>query len=153
LWCVFILHHGILQPKGDKILKLSKLIIFIISTLASVAFIVLSASAQETSTVESASSPPKDDYSLASVTAQHPLKPPNTSSPRATLESFIDYVNQSYRVLMAAHHKNLKTPGFFTSEAVQEMAGNAEGLFDRAIWCLNLSQVPVARMKDVSYEA
>jgi len=134
-------------------LKFSKLIIFIISTLASVAFIVLSASAQEASTAESASAPPKDDYSLESVTAQHPLKPPNTSSPRATLESFIDYVNRSYSVLMAAHRKNLKTPGFFTSEAVQEMAGNAEGLFDRAIWCLNLSQVPVVRMKDVSYEA
>jgi MscS family membrane protein len=122
--------------------------IFLTATL-----IVISASAQEVSTVESASTRSKDDSSFASATAQHPLKPPDTSSPRATLESFIDNVNRSYSVLMAAHRKNLKTPGFFTSEAVEKMANNAARLFERAIWCLNLSQVPVVRMEDVSYEA
>jgi MscS family membrane protein len=33
------------------------------------------------------------------------------------------------------------------------MADNATGLFERAIWCLNLSQVPIAHRQDISYEA
>jgi len=122
--------------------------IFLTATL-----IVISASAQEVSTVESASTRSKDDSSFASVTAQHPLKPLDTPSPRASLESFIDNVNRSYSVLMAAHRKNLKTPGFLTSEAVEKMTNNAACLFERAIGCLNLSQVPVARMEDVSCQA
>ena len=134
-------------------MKFSNLIIYITATLATAAIMVGSAGAQEATIVESAPTGTKGDYSLAGVAAQHPLRPPDTSSPRATLQSFIDNVNRSYRVLMAAHRKNMKTPGFFTPKAVEEMADNAKGLFERAIWCLNLSEVPVARKKHVSYEA
>ncbi len=134
-------------------MRFSNLIIYITATLATAAIMVGSASAQEATIVESALTSTKDDYSLAGVTAQHQLKPPDTSSPRSTLQSFIDNVNRSYRVLMAAHRKNMKTPGFFTPKAVEEVADNAKGLFERAIWCLNLSQVPVARKENVSYEA
>jgi MscS family membrane protein len=121
--------------------------------LLAAALVVIGAEAQESATTEVEAKQPPQDYSLENATAQHPLKPPETSSPRATLTSFIDNVNRSYSVLMAAHKKNLMSPGFFTQEEVETMADNATGLLERAIWCLNLSEVPPIRRKDVAYEA
>ena len=134
------------------LIKFNKIIIYVISILLASAPVVVGAIAQKSSIVESEPKHQKKDYSLESTAARHPLKPPDTSSPRATLESFVDNVNRSYSVLMAAHRKNLKTPGFITSKAAEKMANKATVLFERAIWCLNLSQVPRARMKNVGYE-
>ncbi|MBT8364049.1 MAG: hypothetical protein KJP23_05030, partial [Deltaproteobacteria bacterium] len=53
----------------------------------------------------------------------------------------------SYSVLVAAHKKNLKSSGFFTANEVEQMADNATALLERAIWCLNLSEVPATRRK------
>ena len=93
------------------------------------------------------------DYSLANATAQHPLKPPETSSPRQTLMSFMDTVKRSHSVLMAAYNKNLGEPGILTSPEVEELAQNSKALFERAILCLNLSDVPSARRLNVGYES
>jgi hypothetical protein len=65
--------------------KFNKLIIRFSTILLTAALVVTSASAQEASAVESTSTLPKDDYSLENDIAQNPLKPPDTSSPRATL--------------------------------------------------------------------
>jgi MscS family membrane protein len=75
---------------------------------------------------------------------RNPLKPPETSSPRATLHSFLENMNRAYRVLMAAHNENMKAPGLFTSGSVIEMGRKAEELFDRGVYCLDLSEVPKA---------
>ena len=56
--------------------------------------VVTIAVAQETSSLESTATRPEDDYSVASANAL--LKPPNTASPRATLESFIANMNHAY---------------------------------------------------------
>ena len=134
-------------------MRFNKLIIYITAALAAAALMVGGASAQEASTVESALTSPKSDYPMASAMARHPLKPPDTSSPQATLRSFIDNINRSYSVLMAAHKKNLESPGLFTPHEIEEMADNATRLLERAIWCLNLSEVPAARKENVGYEA
>ncbi|MDB4444621.1 hypothetical protein N9174_04715, partial [bacterium] len=133
-------------------MKSSKSIIRFTSILLAVALIMTSASAQEISLEKSTSTGSKDDYSLESDIPQHPLKPPDTSSPRATLLSFLENINRSYRVLMAGHRKNLQTPGFFTSESVQQMAQNAENLFARAVHCLDLSKVPKTLVPNLGYE-
>jgi len=85
--------------------------------------------------------------------APNPLKPADTSSPRDTLQSFLKNMNQSYSVLMEAHRKNLKSPGYFTPGPVKQMERRAETYFDRAVDCLNLSRVPKKLKQDVGYES
>jgi small-conductance mechanosensitive channel len=136
--------------KGKVILKLRIFIHFIITILLTTMLVMTNAGAQEASSVESTSTSQKDDYSLTSANAL--LKPPNTASPRATLESFIENMNRAYGVLMKAHHKNLKTPGYFPSESVRQMAKQAQEFFESGVECLNLSQVPKSLKKNTGYE-
>ena len=123
---------------------------FVIAILLTAILVVTNAGAQETPSVESTSTRPKDDYSLGS--ANDLLKPPNTASPRATLKSFIENMNSAYSVLMKAHHKNLKTPGYFPSESVRQMAKQAQEFFESGLECLNLSQVTENLKKNTGYE-
>jgi len=123
---------------------------FVIAIFLTAMLVVTNAGAQEDSSEESASIRSKDDYSLASANAL--LKPPNTASPRATLKSFIENMNLAYGMLMKAHHKNLKTPGYFPSESVRQMAKQAQEFFESGVECLNLSQVPKNLKKNTGYE-
>lgn len=91
-------------------------------------------------------------YSLKEDMIKNPLAPPDTSSPRATLKSFMDDMNRAYRVLMAAHRTNMKEPGLFTSESIRQMGRKAEQLFERGVYCLDLSEVPDALKKSMGYE-
>ena len=131
-------------------MKLKIFINFIITILLNTMLVVTIAVAQETSSVESTSTRPENDYSVASANAL--LKPPNTASPRATLESFIENMNLAYGMLMKAHRKNLKTPGYFPSESVRQMAKQAQEFFESGVECLNLSQVPNNLKKNAGYE-
>lgn len=101
-------------------------------------------SAQDASRIDSTSA-----YDITT----NPLKPADTSSPRATLQSFVDNMYRSYRALMAAHRENAEAPGILTSESVQQMAEEAEGLFERSVSCLDLSEVPETLKKEIAYEA
>ena len=83
---------------------------------------------------------------------QNPLKPPDTSSPRATLKSFLDNANDAYRLAMAGHRENMETPGVFTSESVRQKGRHADQLFQRAVYCLNLQEVPDALKKSWGIE-
>jgi MscS family membrane protein len=130
--------------------KLRIFIIFFIAILVTTMLVVTNSGAQETSSVKSTSTPPMDDYSLPSANAL--LKPPNTASPRATLQSFIENMNRAYSLLMKAHHKNLKTPGYFPSESVRQMAKQAQEFFESSVECLDLSQVPEKLKKSAGYE-
>jgi MscS family membrane protein len=136
--------------KGKVILKFRIFIHFIITILLITMLVVTIAVAQETSLVESTATRPEDDHYIASANAL--LKPPNTASPRATLKSFIENMNRAYGMLMKAHRKNLKTPGYFPSEAVRQMAKQAEEFFQSGVECLNLSQVPKNLKKNTGYE-
>ena len=136
-------------------MKSHMVIICLFSVLLATALCVVSAGAQDITpgdakTPESASK--KSIDSLLEDVVIYPLKPPNTSSPRATLKSFLDNVNDAYRLLMAAHQENMKTPGLFTSESVRQLGKKAEQLFERGVWCLNLSEVPDALKLNVGYE-
>lgn len=131
-------------------MKLRIFINFVIAIFLTTMLIATNAGAQEASSEESTLPPPKDDYSLASANAL--LKPPNTASPRATLQSFIENMNLAYGMLMKAHRTNLKTPGYFPSESVRQMATQAEEFFESGVECLNLSQVPKNLKKNTGYE-
>jgi len=118
--------------------------------LLTAGLVVISVGAQVDSSVDSASTRPNDDSSVVSANAL--LKPPNTVSPRATLKSFIENMNRAYGMLMKAHRTNLKTPGFFPSESVRQMAKQAQEFFESGVECLNLSQVPKNLKKNTGYE-
>ena len=88
---------------------------------------------------------------LASL-VERPLAPPDTSSPQATLRSFVENVNESHRILMAGYDQYLKESGPFPSTSVSEQAKQAEILFKRAERCLNLSEIPLRLKQDAALE-
>ena len=89
---------------------------------------------------------------MAAPLVKHPLAPPDTSSPQATIKSFVENVNESHRILMAAYDQYLKEPGLFHSTAVREQFQQAIILFQRAERCLNLSEIPLRLKQDVAIE-
>ncbi|HET6349141.1 MAG TPA: mechanosensitive ion channel family protein [Candidatus Krumholzibacteria bacterium] len=62
-------------------------------------------------------------------------------------------MNDSYRVLMAAHRQNLEEPGIFSSRTVRQRADVAERLFERAASCLDLSEIPMSFRREIAYQA
>jgi MscS family membrane protein len=131
-------------------MKFSLFTMYATTIVISAAIVAISTSAQEVSSEKSKSTRPEDDYFLEGDIVQYPLKPPDTSSPRTTLQSFVDNMNRAYRVLGV--RKNIHTPGLFTSESVQQMTRHAEELFERSVYCLDLSEVPEALKDDAGYE-
>jgi MscS family membrane protein len=89
---------------------------------------------------------------LYSELEANPLKLPETISPRATLESFLQHMNQSHQLLMEAHRENNQTPGLQITDRVRKKEQKAEELFLRGVYCLDLSAVPTAFRKSRGYE-
>ena len=131
-------------------MKLAMNIFWLTILLLTGAFIVTGANAQDVTALERQPARPTGDNSIGGASAL--LKPPNTASPRATLKSFIENMNRAYGTLMKAHRQNLKTPGYFPSKAVRQMAKQAEEFFQSAVECLDLNQVPKNLKEDVGYE-
>ena len=134
-------------------MRFKKLIICITATLAIAALILGSANAQDATAIESKSTQSKDDYSLEDDIAEHPLKAPDTSSPHATLKSFLESVNRAYRILMVAHKKNVEAPGLLNTKSAEKLTQQAKRLFERGVYCLNLRKIPEALRQDVGYES
>ena len=63
---------------------------------------------------------------------KHPLAPPDTSSPQATLRSFVENIKESHRILMAAYDQYMEEPGPFPSTSVSEQAKQGKIFFTRA---------------------
>ena len=102
--------------------------------------------------------PPTDDTQPESgitynVIVQKLLKPADTSSPRATLQSFLKNMNRSYRILVVEQRKETTAPDSITSDSYYLKAKEAERYFTRAVSCLDLSEVPVSLRKEIAYEA
>ena len=93
-----------------------------------------------------------NEQSFSQDSVRHPLKPPDRSSPRATLKSFLQNFNRAYRMLMEAHQENLASSGLFTPDSVSIKSEEAEILFMRAVRCLDLSQIPEKLEQDYGYE-
>ncbi len=93
------------------------------------------------------------DYLLVSFedTTKHPLKPPITNSPRATLSYFISSMNRSFRISDAAYLQSIKEPGIFFSDEVNRMREQSEYLFNRSVYCLDMTNFPPTLRSDMSY--
>ncbi|MEL7510426.1 MAG: hypothetical protein AAFN42_24110, partial [Cyanobacteria bacterium J06554_1] len=83
---------------------------------------------------------------------EHPLAPPDTSSPQATIRSFIENVNEAHYIVMTANEQYLKEPGLFPSASVKEQVAPGIILFERAMDCLDTSKVPPRLEQDVAIE-
>jgi len=83
---------------------------------------------------------------------ESPLRPPDTSSPRATFEGFLDNIQGAYDVLMPAYASYLAAPNLFPPESSREAEAWAQDLLDRAVGTLNLSEIPPAFRKKVGLE-
>jgi len=76
-----------------------------------------------------------------SVEDESPLAPADTSSPRATMESFINNFYKGYALGIRAYEKDEKEPGFFMSPEVRHLLGKSENFLHKSVQCLNLSEV------------
>jgi MscS family membrane protein len=81
------------------------------------------------------------------------LKPVDTSSPRATLEGFLDSMNRAYALVMEAEAALEADPPTMTREDAREAERMASYLLRRATVALDLSQVPSALREDTGEEA
>ncbi len=82
-----------------------------------------------------------------SVSQSNPLAPPNTSSPRATLTTFLGNVQAAYRIKLAAREAYFESDGLLASDSVLRMSERAARLIDQAAGHLDLSEVP-PRVRD-----
>ena len=81
------------------------------------------------------------------------LIPVDTSSPRSTLEDFLDSVNLAYRLVMDAEAALKASPPTMTINEATELEVEADILLQRATAALDLSQVPKLLRQDVGLEA
>jgi MscS family membrane protein len=91
--------------------------------------------------------------SFAQTPELHPLEPPDTSSPRATLQSFIvsmQEASEAFNSLMATYRNQ---PGLYFSPAAQEQFARLNSLMIRAERCLNLSEMAPAIKEKVGLES
>ncbi|HAC62803.1 MAG TPA: hypothetical protein DCF68_04530 [Cyanothece sp. UBA12306] len=89
---------------------------------------------------------------IASPLTKTPLAPPNTSSPQTTLKSFIENIEESYKLLQVAYEEYLQETSPLPSNSVRKQVGKARILFNRAKRCLDLSEVPPNLKEDIGME-
>ena len=82
-----------------------------------------------------------------------PLQPPDTSSPRATMDSFLSNMQEAHRRYSLAMKRYKEEPGLYSSRAVKEEVEDALLFFERARRCLDVSQLPPRLVERVSFEA
>ncbi len=81
------------------------------------------------------------------------LKPVDTSSPRSTLEGFLDSVNRAYGLVMEADAAVKASPPTITNDEAREIEIIAQNLMARAQSTLDLSKVPEAIRHEVGIES
>ncbi len=91
---------------------------------------------------------------IANPVANSPLAPPDTSSPQATLRSFVENADQSYQIFMAGLNQYLKEPGLLPSALVRDQVQQAtEMVLDKVGDCLDLSKIPQRLKEDTELES
>ena len=78
----------------------------------------------------------------AATATDFPLEPPDTSSPRATMDSFLSNMQEAHKAFREASKRYEEEGGWYPSDDVQAERERAFIFFRRAKRCLDLSQVP-----------
>jgi len=82
--------------------------------------------------------------SLASEQALHPLSPPDTSSPKATLTSFLENTRAAYTLASKARKSFISSGRQRLSTDEVTLLKQVNAHLNRAIRCLDLSKIPTA---------
>jgi MscS family membrane protein len=117
--------------------------IFVPVAVLSVVAVANTATAQEVAEVPDAAAAQEPIAAapttmVAQATREHPLEPPNTSSPRATLQTFLTEVTAGWHAFLADAEARLRQTNVDHGH--------------RAARCFDLSQVAAAQLEDVSME-
>lgn len=130
----------------NNLLNFRKILVF---WLATTIFSTVAVS-QEKAIDSMAVNPEIEDYKQIDE-IKSPLKTPDVSSPRATLFSFIEDMNASYELLTEAHKENIELPGWYIDDSVRPKVYEAERLFEKAAYALDLSSFPPSLRKHLGY--
>ncbi len=80
------------------------------------------------------------------------LKPPITDSPQATLKHFVNTMNRSYRLVNKGYKLSQEQSGWVLSDEVKVLENQAEYLFERSIYCLDLSDIPESIRDNIGFD-
>ncbi len=101
-----------------------------------------------------------EDYLIADGTfrdateeLRNRLKPVDTSSPRSTLQGFLDAVNRAQELVLKANAALEASPPTMTKQRARALEARATNLLRRARGTLDLSQVPAALRQEAAFEA
>jgi MscS family membrane protein len=83
----------------------------------------------------------------------YPLEPPDTSSPRATLQSFIENMKAASEVFTTMMAIYRQEPGLYFSPQAQVHQGRLQTFLNRAARCLDLAEVSPTLSQRVSRES
>jgi MscS family membrane protein len=83
----------------------------------------------------------------------NPLSPPDTESPRATLESFKWDLEAAEQLITDTYKEHIAELGWFMSDEVKAKESRIQAHFDRAMRCFDLSNVPPANRTKTGMEA
>jgi len=83
---------------------------------------------------------------------ENPLAPPDTSSPRATLQSFLDDTREAYDELMPAYASYLAKPSLFPPDSAREVEERTRELLEHAARTLDLGKIAPALRAKVGLE-
>ena len=92
------------------------------------------------------------DASATGADRLHPLEPTDTSSPRATLQSFLVTMEDASQVFHRAMVTYRQEPGIFPSRPVRDHVDELNRLLQRANRCLDLSETPPAIEQTVGWQ-
>ncbi|WP_290924843.1 mechanosensitive ion channel family protein [Halodesulfovibrio sp.] len=96
---------------------------------------------------------PSAKQTVAAKTAG-PLAPPDTTSPQATLRSFMINTTRAYQLMKQAHALDMESDNIFThTPQVQALSDKAMLYFEKAIRCVDFSAIPASYRVEFSYEA
>ncbi len=103
---------------------------------------------------------PLMDFQAKDIISMYPLAPADTSSPRATLDSFLDIMEETNHLILEAYQENAGMGAFsMESLGMSDKHDNlmnkihlAEVLLERARGCLDLSSLPSATRQQTSLE-
>jgi len=84
---------------------------------------------------------------------QQRLQPVDTDSPRATLNGFLDSINQAYALVMEANRALSARPPRMSRAQAREVEAQATRLLERATGVLDLSRMPEALRLEIGEEA
>jgi MscS family membrane protein len=90
---------------------------------------------------------------IAGPPEQHPLEPPDTSSPRATLQGFLSHTNQAHEVFESVMKTYHAQPGLYPSEALQAQGARVDSELHRASRHLNLGEIPPTLLGETRTQA